>query len=52
MAHADTGFVLSLAAQDQLTWGQGKLLGRVDVKYEVGVRVWVVGLKLVLEILE
>jgi len=32
--HADTGLVLSLAALDKLTDGQGKVLGRVDVKYE------------------
>ena len=32
--HADTGLVLSLAALDQLTGGQGKALGRIDVKYE------------------
>ncbi|RPA92884.1 allergenic cerato-platanin Asp F13, partial [Choiromyces venosus 120613-1] len=30
----DTGFVLSLAALDQLTGGQGQVLGRVDVRYE------------------
>ncbi|RPA92881.1 Sm1 protein [Choiromyces venosus 120613-1] len=32
--HADMGLVLSLAALDQLTGGQGQVLGRVDVRYE------------------
>ncbi|RPA92904.1 Cerato-platanin [Choiromyces venosus 120613-1] len=31
---ADTGLALSLAALDQLTGGQGQVLGRVDVRYE------------------
>ncbi|RPA92897.1 hypothetical protein L873DRAFT_1816845 [Choiromyces venosus 120613-1] len=32
--HADMGLVLSLAALDQLTGGQGQVLGRVNVRHE------------------